>query len=346
MSPATCLPPEIVMKKNHLIMPLILLVLLLSVAVAAAQTAVTAVFTLPDAGWTVGDALPLALEVTHPAGYTVLTPEIPVEWGDFRVVAQAPAEVVDNGDGTATTRIAVDARLFSPGTFQTPPLAVSVTDGSGQLLEATAVPLAVTIGSVLVEGDTTLRDIKPQAALPTPGILPWLLGGSLVLASVGGATLWWMRRRRRPAFVDNRLPHEWAADELDRIEELAYPAAGAYKLHYTAVSDTVRIYLERTFDIPLMERTTGEVERDLRAARIDAELTRSVVNFLDDADLVKFSTFTPQPASAAALLANARSIVALSKPAPAVASEDDNARAHAATAFSTSGRTRKMEAGA
>lgn len=338
--------PEIVMKKNHLIMPAILLMLLLSVSVAAAQAAVSAVFTLPGSDWTVGDALPLALEVTHPAGYTVLAPDIPAEWGDFRVVGQAPAEVVDNGDGTETTRIAVDARLFAPGTFQTPPLAVSVTDGSGQLLETTAAPLAITIGSVLVEGDTTLRDIKPQAELPTPGILPWLLGGLLVLASVGGATLWWMRRRRQPAFVDSRLPHEWAQDELDRIEGLAYPTAGAYKLHYTAVSDTVRIYLERTFDIPLMERTTGEVERDLRAARIDGELAHSVVNFLDDADLVKFSTFTPQPASAAALLANARSIVEMSKPAPAAAPEGDNANAHATAVFATGGRTRKMEAGA
>lgn len=331
------------MHKKHLITPIILLVLLVSAGVAAAQEAVTAVLTLPGSDWTVGDPLPLALEVTHPTGYTVLAPDIPAEWGELRVVAQAPAVVVDNGNGTETTRIAIDARLFAPGEFQTPPLVVDVTDGQGQIVEALAAPLPVAIGSVLTEGDTTLRDIKPQAELPIANILPWLLVGALLLAAAGGAALWWRRRNRQVAPVDNRLPHEWAQDELDRIEGLALPAAGSYKQHYTAVSTTIRRYLERTFDIPMLERTTGEVEHDLRAARIDRDLASRIVNFLDDADLVKFSTFTPEPESAAALLANARDIIDMSKPTAVV--DTDNTPS-TPTPFSANGQMQQMEVGA
>lgn len=337
------------MNKKLLLTPILLLILLMSVGMAAAQEAISAEIQLDNASsYTVGDPLPLTLSVTHPAGYTVLTPELPAEWGDLTVVGQDSAEVVDNGDGTETTLIPIDARLFAPGSFQTPPLPISVTDGSGQLIETFAAPVDIAISSVLVEGDTTLRDIKPQAELPMPTLLPWIAAGTL-LALIAGAALVWALRRRQSVAVDNRLPHEWAQDELARIDGLGYAAAGQYKAHYTAVADTVRIYLERTYDIPVTERTTSEVERDLRNNQTDYQITRLVVNFLDDADLVKFSTFTPTAESANALLANAQTIIEQTRPQP----EEDSGttgtqtvKQPATPTFSANGHMKKTEASA
>ena len=52
-----------------------------------------------------------------------------------------------------------------PGDVQTPALTLSVANDQGSLSSLEVAPVPVSVTSVLVEGDTTLREIKPQAEL-------------------------------------------------------------------------------------------------------------------------------------------------------------------------------------
>jgi hypothetical protein len=310
--------------KKQLLIPVVLLLLLLSAAVTWAQSPVNATLTANSSEATVGDPIPLTLTVTHPAGYRIIVPELDGEWGDFVVADQSQPTTVDNEDGTQTTSMTIDGRLFAPGEYTTPSLTISVTDGAGNLSGVVVPPATVNIISVLVEGDTQLRDIKPQAELPYTPILPWVVGG-LALAAVGLFAFVWMRRRARGrlAPVDNRLPHEVAMDELAHIESLNLPAEGRYKEHYTLISNCVRRYMEQTWAIPVLERTTAEIQASLRAADVPADVRRLFLSFLDESDLVKFSTFTPDALSASQLLGQARLIVAATRP---LAAEETPAR--------------------
>jgi hypothetical protein len=328
------------MMKKFALLPLILLLALLSVGTAVAQAPVSAALSAPEEPLTVGDPVLLTLTVTHPDGYRVIPPDLLAleeGWGDFVVSSQAPAQTVANGDGTSTTTIVIDARLFAPGEYSTPPLVVSVTDGAGQLSEVTAVPAAVRINSVLIEGDSELRDIKPQADLPFANWLPWLLGGLLLALVVGG--VFWLRRRRQArlalAAVDTRLPHEIALDDLAAIERLGLPEQGRFKEHYSLVTDTLRRYLEGTYDIPMMERTTGEIRAELRRTPLDRETKQRLLSFLQESDFVKFADITPRAADAHALTAEGRALVEATRPAPAAAPE--------AASFSENGRGAKSE---
>ena len=300
---------------------------------------------------TVGDPLQLTLVVTHPPGYQVIAPELGDQWGDFVIYAQSPAVTAANDDGTETTVIDIDARLFAPGEFSTPSLAVQVTDGAGQLLEVTAVPATVAITSVLVEGDTELRDIKPQWELPFLNLLPWIAGGLLLVLLAGGAYWLWQRRQARLALaaVDNRLPHEIALDELQRIARLGLPEQQLFKEHYSMVSDTVRLYLERTYGVPIMERTTGEVRAELRGTTMDRGTQSSVLAFLEESDLVKFADFVPSEADAYELISQGRTIVETTKPVEITPGDEDGSAPHttvAARAFSSNGQSEKIEVNA
>jgi len=306
------------MQKRLYLVPLLIALLLLAVGHAGAQEngPVRATLSAPEGRLTVGDSIRLTLAVTHPAGYQVILPTVQPAWGDFTVVSQSPATTTANADGTETTAAAIDARLFQPGAFNTPPLEVSVTDGQGGLQVVTAAPVAVNIASVLQEGDTELRDIKPQAALPIgPAAWPWIAAGLAAAAALAGVIVWRTRRRRK-VFVDNRLPHEVALDSLTLVEGLRLPEQGRFKEHYTLVSDTVRTYVERRYGIPALERTTGEIRPDLARIELSSEVTAALIAFLQESDLVKFSKWTPDVESAYRLLAQGRLIVETTRPAP------------------------------
>jgi hypothetical protein len=299
------------MNRKFFFIPLLLLITFLMVGTAAAQTPVTAVMIAPEGPFTVGDPIELQLAVTHPAGYHVIQPKIPESWGSFIVTSQAEAETVTLEDGQEMTLFVIDARLFAPGEFSTPPLTVSITDGAGQLSEVTAAPVPITLASLLVEGDTALRDIKPQAELPFLNLIPWIAGGVLLAAAAAAVYHWWKRRQARLALaaVDNRLPHEIALDDLTRIGQLGLPEQQRFKEHYTLVSDTVRIYIERTQGVPMLERTTGEIRSGLRNSTLTTSGTRQLINFLEESDLVKFSKFTPTESEAYETITQARQIV-------------------------------------
>jgi hypothetical protein len=152
--------------------------------------------------------------------------------------------------------------------------------------------------------------------MPFTNLLPWLAGGLLLALLAGGAYLFyrWRQERLALAAVDNRLPHEIALDELDRIARLGLPERKLFKEHYSMVSDTVRIYLESIYAVPVMERTTGEIASELQATTLDRGTQRRVVTFLQESDLVKFADIVPSEAEAYELIAQGRMIVESTKP--------------------------------
>jgi hypothetical protein len=295
---------------------LMVALLLLAGPVAHAAGGVTAVLSTAGPDVTVGDPIRLVLTVKHPAGYQVLPPRLEQTWGELTVKAVSPASTKANPDGTETTTLGIDARLFKPGAFQTPSLDVTVTDGSGNLIRVTAAAVPVTVASVLKQGDTALRDIKAQAVLPLPASWPWVLAASLAVLALAAALFWAIRRRLAPA-PDRRLPHERALDELSAVETMRLPQQGRFKEHATLVSDCIRGYVERAFGIPAAERTTGEIEADLTAAGFTPGVQAAVLAFLEDSDIIKFTTLTPGEATAAGLLLQARAIVQATAPQPA-----------------------------
>jgi len=304
------------MNRKRLITPILALVTILALTLpAVAGGPVGAKLLVENQNLTVGDPISMTLEITHPAGYVVIAPELGPNWGDFLVQSQSAPTTVLNPDGSETTTIAIDARLFAPGSFSTPPLTVSLTDGAGNLSEVVAAPAPVEIASVLVEGDTELRDIKPQADLPIPSAWPAILGGIVAALALIAAAILWLRNRKRDP-IDDRLPHERAFDELDRIAALNLPAQGRFKEHYTLVSDCIRQYMEAAYHAPVLERTTAEIRSSFKQAELPANVTHQFVQFLDESDLVKFSTFTPDAASAQSLLALGHDLVEMTMPQP------------------------------
>jgi len=309
----------------------------------------------PEGQLTVGDPIALTLSVTHPADQHIIAPELEANWGDFVVQGVSAPQTTTNADGTVTTNLVIDARLFAPGSYSTLPLTVKIAGEAGQIVETVAQPLTVAIGSVLVEGDGELRDIKPQAELPYVNLIPWIIA-ALGLAALAAVIILLVRRRRAKlalAAVDNRLPHEVALDELDHIEGLRLPDAARFKEHYSLVSDCLRFYMERRVEVPMLERTTAEIEAGLRDSSLPRPITGQYISLLDVSDLVKFSKFKPDAANAYGALQSARQIVSSTKPSEEVDRAAGGSSGMTATVndtdgakLSKNGNYKQMEVGA
>ena len=169
----------------------------------AAQSNISATLSVGGDAITVGDVIPLTLRVTHPAGWRVIVPTLEKQWGEFEVRGQATPVITANGDGTETTSQTIEVARMRPGDVQTPSLTLAVADDQGNLQNVEVAPVPFMVQSVLVAGDTTLRDIKPQAELITSQrtIVPIviLIVLCLVILAVYGVKRWRNRPRSTSA---------------------------------------------------------------------------------------------------------------------------------------------------
>ena len=79
----------------------------------------------PTQPFTVGDHIPLRMEIKHPADSRVILPQVETPWESFTVIDQSAPQTIDHGDGTATTSRIIKVALFATGQYQTPPLIVT-----------------------------------------------------------------------------------------------------------------------------------------------------------------------------------------------------------------------------
>jgi hypothetical protein len=314
------------MKTILLLLSLVLIAIPISAASAQQELSASLSVEAPDL--TVGDVVPLILQVKHPAGYRLVPVQLEGAWGDFEIRDISPPQVTSNADGSETTTQTISAALWAPGEHTTLELPVAVSDTQGELHEISALPLSLEVASVLVEGDTQLRDIKPQAELPLPVIWPWIAGFTLAAALLLTWILrrWWMRRKETLADApDLRLPHEVANDELDRIEGLGLPAQARFKEHYTLASDVLRQYMQDSFHIATIDRTTYEIRSALKYAPLSQTIKSDLQDLLMEADLVKFAKVKPEIDLAQVYIPRVRRVVAVTTPEQ-LKVEDGNGR--------------------
>lgn len=190
-----------------------------------------------------------------------------------------------------------ELQYFGNEDLQIPSLPVLITSDTDTVSLSTE-PVTLFFKTIVAEGDTTLKPMKPNYDFPRPW-WPWLLAIVALLVFL----VWWFKFRKTdteetqiqtpsiPEFYD---PIKELETDLKKIKaETKVEQSKDYKLFYSEIGDAIRTYFEELYKIPALESTSGELIRYLDAYGVDDKLSDITRTVLRRADLVKFAKFTP-----------------------------------------------------
>lgn len=157
------------------------------------------------------------------------------------------------------------------------------------------------------EIDTTLAitDIKPLQRAPIWwwGIIRWvLLAIGCILLGIGAWYFikWAMHRKKggelQLAEVEKRPAEEVALEKLDKIKAEKIWQEGKVKEYQTELTDVIREYIGRRYEVKSTEKTSDETLRELKPLMGEQkELFERLRKMLSLADLVKFAKWHTTP---------------------------------------------------
>ena len=168
--------------------------------------------------------------------------------------------------------------------------------------------------------DMAITDIKGVYKAPVWwwGIFRWVLL-ALLLAGVGVAGYYlitYLQNRKREEQGNEvvteplRPAEEVALEKLDAIKEKKIWQQGQVKEYYTQLTDVVREYIARRFEVSSVEQTSDETLRDIRPLLSERkDLYDQLRKMLTLADLVKFAKWSTTPDENELSLRNAYTFV-------------------------------------
>ncbi|HXT52622.1 MAG TPA: hypothetical protein VN811_16400 [Thermoanaerobaculia bacterium] len=261
---------------------------------------------------TVGDRVRVELEVTLPPGESWGPPAVDArlrQWGGAEVLAVQRPQALPGPP--ARYRLDLLVTAFRPGKVTLPPIPVLVAplrqeDPSPPPLRLATPPLQLTVRSVLpAEGQPTPQPPTPPQPVPI-GQAFWWTSGGLALACLAAAGLLLWRRRGLVAVAPPAPPLPPMARFLNDLAALAKEPS-VEQVH-TGISMALRHLLAALLAFPAAERTTTEIDRELRGGRLESATRRRLLELLRRCDEVKFARRPATRLEAAERLASARQI--------------------------------------
>lgn len=156
--------------------------------------------------------------------------------------------------------------------------------------------LYLTVKSV-AEGENKedIRDVKSVVPfkLRLGKILwPLLTAAFLALGYFIFRALWKRKALAAPP-ASHLTPEEEALLHLTELFESDLLKQGFTKIYYLRLSEILRVYFEKRFEILAVESTTTEILRALRSKHLDAEIFQKIQDVLESSDLAKFAKWLP-----------------------------------------------------
>jgi hypothetical protein len=268
---------------------------------------------------TIGDRILYTLKIVTDPGVELEPPSLGSNLGAFEVKDYKFHDPVKTKDGKVVNQSEYLITTFTTGEYVIPPITIRYADPQGGKTEIKSEPLFILVKSVgASESDQEdIRGLKSPIDVPG-GYLGYLLILP-VLALLGAGGFFYYRQRSRglamPEIPEELKKPAWevALFELDRLKESDLLTRKQVKKYFIVLSDIVRKYTERRYEIPALDRTTEEIRWEIKPLRLEPRITDSLRDLLSFCDLVKFAKYVPEAEEIEKSLSDAYDFVNMTK---------------------------------
>lgn len=225
------------------------------------------------------------------AARPVQWPSLPDSLPHFETLEPVRTDSMASGGLITVTRV-YRLTSFDSGRWKLPIL--SATVGKKKYQSDT---LSVDVQTVPLEGNA-YRDIHEIIEVEEAPF-NWVLWGAIALSfALVALGIWYYLRNRskpqppKPAYDSKLSPLEQAMQSLRALRADGLVERGDAKGHFSRLSDTLRIFLTRKFEVPVMSDTTDGILLRLKDLHTGRETLSDLAALLRLADAVKFAKFS------------------------------------------------------
>jgi hypothetical protein len=162
--------------------------------------------------------------------------------------------------------------------------------------------LLLTVTGLPIDPQGEIKDIKPPMRAPWlfEDFLPYLIALVVLAALASGYYYYWRKMRaNKDILADVKVvipPHREALTALRVLEEKKLWQQGLVKEYYSEVTEIIRRFFERRWNIIALEMTTDEILIQIKHIPEALIVWKEMGSFFLTADLVKFAKYQPAPA--------------------------------------------------
>ena len=247
---------------------------------------------------TVGERVEYRVSITHDPSLQIVTEIVPPPSDAFAI-----KEVHDFSEKQG--RLIVQGRrfvltLYELGDFILDPVTIRYRTPQGEQKSVQTNRLYLTVRSVDASGKpkTDIRDVKGTLGLRREWAwLGWLF--ALIFIAGGGVFLWFRGQKKTKSAspeVPLLSPEDEAFLRLNKLFDSDLIQKGRVKEYFLELSEILRHYFERRFEILAVESTTAEILQDLRKKGVALSLIEKIQQTLELSDLAKFAKWRPSAA--------------------------------------------------
>lgn len=246
--------------------------------------------------YTVGDYITLKIEVTHPEGVSVQKPPVKDSLKNAELLGFSLAEGKKEG-GKVTDVFSFTLAKYDSGDVKIPSVNV-IYSSKGKQSSVLTNALYVNVKPVKIDPQKEIKDIKDPVYIS----LPWWVYTLWVLAIIAvctaayyGYIFYKKKKAGLPVIapVVIKTPYESALDALAELRQKKLWQNGRVKEYHSEITFIIRQYFEIIYSVPALETTSSELLLNLKKTGCPSEVRDITLQFLNNADMVKFAKYIP-----------------------------------------------------
>lgn len=248
----------------------------------------------------VGDYISYTIEITHDQNLKVYKPSLGELVKDIDVI-RGEEPVVEENKGNKKIIYHYIVSKYDSADVNIPSIPITYHLGNDSTAyQVFTNPVQFTVRTIPVVQAADIKDVKPPIVIPMD-ILSILLMLLVILVIILLAIYYYRKNQKKKLRLSQRKkvyiipPHVKALTELHELEEKKLWQQGLIKEYHTGVTEIIRRYFEDRFKISALESSTTEIMEQLTRVILPENIYKTVTEFLNNADLVKFAKYKPLP---------------------------------------------------